>query len=202
MPLSGWAGRAASGCNPALQGCSDATCQMWQQGGNQILSPIRQGWPQAPVTTQHRAEPGRPCQSAGPLALSHASQGGVPSEAGAAQPALQLQIHVPLPTQPGPSGPMRPAGCVEAAGRTGPPLKGSCWCWAPLIPLGSCSCGLFYTPLSTRPPGQQGPTADGGGTLHSVLGTCSAWGSLSRGQVTMERGLRGAKGSSCLRARA
>lgn len=103
----------------------------------------------APVTTQHGAEPGRPCQSAGPPALSHASQGGVPSEAGAAQPALQSQIHVPLPTQPGPCGPMRPAGHIKAAGCTGPPLKGSCWCWAPLIPFGSCSRGLVHTPLST-----------------------------------------------------
>lgn len=148
MPLSGWVGWAASGCNPALRGCSDTTCQMWQRGGNQILSPIQQGRPRAPVT-QHRAEPGRPCQSAGSPALSHASQGGVPSEAGAAQPALQPQIHVPLPTQPGPSGPLTwPARHVKAAGCTGPPLKGSCWCWAPLILFGSCSCGLIHTPLS------------------------------------------------------
>lgn len=110
---------------------------MWQRGGNQILSPVWQGQPWAPVTTQHGAEPGRPCQSAGPPALSHASQGGVPSEAGAAQPALQSQIHVPLPTQSGPCGPMRPAGHVKAAGCTGPPLKGS------------CSRGLVHTPLST-----------------------------------------------------
>lgn len=147
VSLLGWGGRDTRVCNPTLQGCSDTTFQMRQQGGNQIPSPSPAGqpWALSDDTAQGRARlappVGRPTspQPRLPGSGSLLEARGDPASSAAANP-----------TQP---GTLQTHAARQAAGHTGPALTGSCRHWAPLLgpPLAAAPVASALDPWDGRP---------------------------------------------------